>query len=193
MTPKLVLLNGAPGSGKSTVAGVLVDECPLALLLDIDSLRARLGQWSHDPTAAGLAARRLALAMIDTHLKTGLDVLVPQFLFRLPFVLQLEQVASGADANFVEIVLVSSPAEAAKRFEARAVSPDPNHQSAAFLQQVPGAKPIEELYDAMIEMLRERPNTRFVNSIPGDIEGTCAAVRTAITAASNDDRVVRTQ
>jgi len=187
VTPILVLINGAPGSGKSTVARVLVDEHPLALLLDIDTVRARLGQWRLDPMAAGLAARRLALAMIETHLGAGLAVFVPQFLFRLPFLLQLEQITNAAGAGFVEIALVSSPVEAANRFEARAASADPNHRNAALLQEAPGARPIEERYDAMMEMLRERPNTRFVESIPGDIEGTCAAVRAAISDASNRD------
>lgn len=81
---RLILINGAPGSGKSTLARMLVDQHPLALLLDIDTLRGQLGRWSDDPPAAGMAARRLALAMIRIHLVAGHDVVVPQFLFRLP-------------------------------------------------------------------------------------------------------------
>ncbi len=81
---RLILINGAPGSGKSTLARMLVDEQPLALLLDIDTLRGQLGQWSDDPVAAGMAARRLALAMIHTHLVAGHDVVVPQFFFASP-------------------------------------------------------------------------------------------------------------
>jgi predicted kinase len=173
----LVLINGAPGSGKSTLARLLVDERPLSLLLDIDTLRGQLGQWSADPQAAGLAARRLALAMIGTHLVEGLDVVVPQFLFRMPFILELEQVAVESGARFVEIALVSSPEEAAARFAARAESSDSNHQDAVRLQQAAGAQPIEELYAALVEMLRGRPATQFVESAPGDIAGTFAIVR----------------
>ena len=133
---RLILINGAPGSGKSTLARMLVDEQPLALLLDIDTLRGQLGQWSDDPVAAGMAARRLALAMIHTHLVAGHDVVVPQFLFRLPFILELEQ--------------------------------------------APGAQPIEELYAVMLNMLRERPATLFVDSVPGDISGTFTALQQVI-------------
>ena len=173
----LVLINGAPGSGKSTLARLLVDERPLALLLDIDTLRGQLGQWSSNPQAAGMTARRLALAMIRTHLGAHLDVVAPQFLFRAPFILELEQVAAECGAAFVEIALVSSGEEAAARFAARAESDDPNHQDAMRLQQTAGARPIEELYAAMIDMLRTRPSTQFVESIPEDIDGTLAAMR----------------
>lgn len=177
---RLILINGAPGSGKSTLARMLVDEQPLALLMDIDTLRGQLGQWSDDPVAAGMAARRLALAMIHTHLVAGHDVVVPQFLFRLPFILELERVASESDGRFVEIALVSSPQEAAARFTARSDSNDPNHQDAVRLQQAPGAQPIEELYAVMLNMLRERPATLFVDSVPGDISGTFTALQQVI-------------
>ncbi len=176
----LALINGAPGSGKSTLARMLVDERPLALVLDIDTVRGQLGQWEADPGAAGMAARRLALAMIRTHLESGLDVFVPQFLFRAPFIFELERAAAKAGARFVEIALVSSAEEAATRFEARSGSNDSNHRDAMRLQQAAGAQSIEQLYGAMLGMLHERPGTVFVDSAPGDIEGTLARVRRAL-------------
>lgn len=42
---RLVLINGAPASGKSTLAQMYVDEHPLTLALDIDVVRAMLGRW----------------------------------------------------------------------------------------------------------------------------------------------------
>jgi predicted kinase len=177
----LILINGAPGSGKSTLARLLVDERPLALLLDIDTLRGHLGQWDADPQAAGVTARRLALAMIHTHLEAGLDVVVPQFLFRPVFIVALEHAAREVGGRFVEIALVSSPEEATARFAARSASMDPNHQDAVRLQQAAGSRSIEELYEEMIAMLQqERPGTRFVRSILGDIPGTLHLVRIAI-------------
>lgn len=177
----VILVNGAPGSGKSTLARLLVDDRPLALLLDIDTLRSQLGQWDADPQAAGMTARRLALAMIRTHLGADLDVVVPQFLFRAPFILELERTAQETGGRFVEIALVSSPQEAAARFAARTDSNDPNHRDAVQLQQAAEARPIEELYRDMIAMLQqERPATRFVESIPGDVLQTLISVRSAI-------------
>lgn len=162
------------------MARLVVSELPLALLLDIDLLRGQLGRWRDDPESAGIAARRLALAMIRAHLEAGFEVVVPQFLVRLPFVLELEQVAAEAGCPFVEIVLVSDPDEAAARFAARGASLDPVHRDAALLQQAPGARPIEELYVAMLEMTASRPGTRVVASVPGDIDGTLARVRAVL-------------
>ena len=179
--PMLMLINGAPGSGKSTLARLLVDERPLALLLDIDTLRGQLGQWEADPQTAGMTARRLALAMIRTHLSAGLDVVVPQFLFRSAFIEELDGVAREAASEFIEIALVSSPEEATARFAARSSSDDPNHRDAVRLQQAAGAKPIEELYSAMTAMLeQERPQTRYVDSVAGDINGTFARLQAAL-------------
>ena len=53
----LVLLNGPPASGKSTIAARLVGGRPLALNLDIDVIRSLLGDWKARPPEAGVAAR----------------------------------------------------------------------------------------------------------------------------------------
>jgi hypothetical protein len=60
---RLILINGAPGSGKSTLARMFVHDHPLALALDIDTVRGMLGRWLDEPTQAGLIARRMALEM----------------------------------------------------------------------------------------------------------------------------------
>ena len=54
--PTLLLLNGPPASGKSTLARQLVAGRRLALALDIDVLRGQLSGWLDDPEAAGNAA-----------------------------------------------------------------------------------------------------------------------------------------
>ena len=50
-----------------------------------------LGAWLEHPAEAGLIARRLALAMARVQLGDGRDVVVPQFLGRLEFVLALQE------------------------------------------------------------------------------------------------------
>jgi predicted kinase len=180
---RLVLINGAPASGKSTIAAALADESPLTLVLDIDSVRGSLGRWSDDPTAAGLAARRLALAMIREHLGAGHDVIVPQFLKAPEFADALVDAARSAGAGYVEIVLLSDPADAAARFEARAGSADRNHRDAAELQRRSTAEPIEKLYSDMTAMIGRRPFAHRVRTVEGRPEQAVAAVR-AILAAS---------
>jgi predicted kinase len=60
---RLVLINGAPGSGKLTVAHRLAQDHPLDLALDIDVVEHPLGQWRADMTTACRHARRLALGL----------------------------------------------------------------------------------------------------------------------------------
>jgi len=178
---RLIFLNGAPGSGKSTLARRLVDSRPLALLLDVDTLRGQLGDWQRDPGAAGLAARRIALEMARTHLATSADVVVPQFLRRPDFIDQLRQVTEDVGAEFVLAALVSSPEEAAARFQARSTSTEQNHRDAVELQQAPGARLVEDLYEGMMEMLATYDDVRYVESVRGDVDGTFATLVRRIT------------
>ncbi|WP_185277442.1 AAA family ATPase [Leifsonia shinshuensis] len=124
MSPRLILINGAPASGKTTLARAWcarhAAELPLAL--DIDALRAMLGGWQDDLHAAGLAARELAVAAISVHLASGRDVMVPQYLRRVEFVERLEATAANCGAVFVETALRIDAATAAERFDRRAAS-----------------------------------------------------------------------
>ena len=79
----LVLLNGPPASGKSTLAARFVSEHPMALNLDVDVIRGLLRRWIDQPVDAGLAARRLAIPMTQAHLESGHHVIVPQFVGRV--------------------------------------------------------------------------------------------------------------
>ncbi|HEV2886883.1 MAG TPA: AAA family ATPase, partial [Jatrophihabitans sp.] len=67
----LLLLNGPPGVGKSTLARLLVRDHPLALCLDIDLLRRSIGRWDEHPRESGLLARDIAVAAARVHLLSG--------------------------------------------------------------------------------------------------------------------------
>jgi predicted kinase len=128
----LIFLNGPSASGKSTLAARLVERRPLALNIDI--VRGQLGRWLDDPNAAGLAARALALAMIDTHLRAGHDVVIPQFLARPDFIEELSRTAHAADAHFVELALEIPRSDAIAAFVERSADPaDQTHVDAAAL------------------------------------------------------------
>lgn len=178
--PDLILLNGAPASGKSTLARLLADDQDLTLVLDIDTIRGLLTRWEAAPTPAGHAARRLALSMCRTHLSAGNDVVVPQFLQREAFILELASVAAEAGARFIEICLTNSPEIASSMFASRASSDEPNHRAAKLLQEDPEAVPVSDLYNTMIGMLAARPQTIFVESVPDDVGRSLKNLRTAI-------------
>ena len=98
--PKLVLLNGPPAVGKSTLARRYADDRPLTLVLEIDVVRGLLGAWLEDPQRSGWAARMIALGMARTHLEAGHDVIVPQLLTRREFVEMLREETEASGATF---------------------------------------------------------------------------------------------
>ncbi|MBT0771543.1 AAA family ATPase [Kineosporia sp. J2-2] len=179
---RLVLLNGAPASGKSTLAKVYLAARPMTLGLDVDTVRGMLGGWLERPVEAGLAARELAVAMARVHLLAGHDVLVPQYLGRLDFVLRLETLAGETGVPFVEIALVSDAADAVARFGRRATAPQTQeHRDAAALQErVGGAGELAQMHERLLAVIAARPATRTVVTVDGDVEGTYQRLVTAL-------------
>ncbi|MFC0545265.1 AAA family ATPase [Kutzneria chonburiensis] len=157
----LLLLNGPPGVGKSTVAARYVDDHPLALNLDIDVLRAQLGRWQDDLTSAGLAARDLAVAMARTHLLAGHDVVVPQFLGRPEFIDRLAALAVDVGVRFVEAILLDSKENTRRRFQER----DDTSKAVDPLE-------LSTMYDRLLALAETRPQARIVPTT--DIDGTYA-------------------
>lgn len=174
----LILLNGPPASGKSTVAERLVAMRPLALDLDIDLIRGQLGRWLDQPADAGVAARALALSMMDTHLGAGHDVVVPQFLARPDFIEELEQAAARAGAIFVELALELSRSDAVAAFESRRRQPTRSTHRAAtdVVDRATSSDPVGEMYDALQLLLAQRGPVRRVEVVRGDIDQTLEAL-----------------
>ncbi len=80
--PFLILVNGRPGIGKSTLVRRYVDDHPLALNVDVDAIRTSMGQWA-DFTESMILARNLGTAMARLHLTAGHDVVIPQVVARV--------------------------------------------------------------------------------------------------------------
>lgn len=172
--PRLVLINGAPGSGKSTLARRYAEDHPLTLVLDIDVVRGMLGRWIDTPSDAGILARKLALQMAAVQIEEGHDVVVPQFLGRPDFILELDAFCAESGAEFIEIALVSDPDDAVRRFTRRSRNPeDATHHDAAALQQRHGGdSAVATMYQAMLDTIEQRPNTRLVETVDGELDAT---------------------
>lgn len=170
--PRLIVLNGPPGVGKSTIAQRYVDDHPLAMNLDLDSVRRLLGHWRDAPTEAGLLARRLTLTMARAHLATGRDVVLAQYLGNPRFLQQAEDVAAEAGAQFVEVVLMTDREDAIRRFAARtAEAARPAHVEAGELvAQYGGPDALFAMYDRLLLVLAHRPRAQIVNCPSGEVE-----------------------
>lgn len=146
-TPRLVLVNGMPGVGKSTLAERYRREHPGVLCVEADRLRGWIGG---DPADHAEAARRLGLAMVAAHLETGHDVVVPQLVARADQLDRFERVAAGAGAELVEVLLVDDAVESRVPDEA-----------------VPH---LLEYAEGLAALVRTRPRTHLVRGVAGDVD-----------------------
>lgn len=175
----LLLLNGPPGIGKSTVARRLCSRHALSLCLDIDMLRRSLGQWMEHPQDSGALARELALAAAERHLCAGHRVVVPQFLGRRPFVERLEQLATDVGAPFDHVALMDDEASAGLRFLGRAYAPDATDQHREAAAMSGGEEGFTEMYAALLGVL-EACDVAVVQSAEHHVDETSALVRAAV-------------
>jgi predicted kinase len=159
--PKLVLLNGPPAVGKSTIARRYADEHPLTLVLEIDVVRSLLGAWLDEWQRSGHVAREIALAMARTHLEAGHDVIVPQLLTRRPFVELLQATAKRACATFYEIVLLDERDVVLARLEQRS-EPDGAFSSRALMEKQGNAP--GDAYDEFVAAVAARPDAVVIHS-----------------------------
>jgi predicted kinase len=117
--PSLIHLNGPPGIGKSTLAQMYVDDHPGVLNLDIDHVLWLIGGWQDNVGESLTMARSIGLSMATTHLRSGHDVVLPQFTGRLNEIERFEAVAQESDALFCEIMLMDTKERSVERFSRR--------------------------------------------------------------------------
>jgi len=160
--PRLVLINGAPGSGKSSMAQALAKEEVMALALDVDGIKHSLGLWDEDPSASGLHARRLSLALAESQLSAGYDLVLGQYLPRTSFIEALETLAKRLDVRFVEFILDLDRSTLAARLALR--THDPQRPEHVVNNRLVGPEDAGRLVES-IELLRPvRPRAIWVDA-----------------------------
>lgn len=173
--PLLLLLNGPPAAGKSTLARRYAADHPLTLVLDVDLIRRTIGGWQDHPQESGLLARAAALAAARAHLDAGHDVVVPQLLARPGFAEQLEAPARELGAAFAEIVLELPADVAVRRFVRRTIdSSNPVHHEAAHMAGLAGGDAhLRELHRDLAGYVSTRPGAVRIDATR-DVETTYA-------------------
>ncbi|MFJ4163920.1 AAA family ATPase [Microbacterium sp. NPDC089698] len=172
---RVVLINGAPGSGKSTVAQMLSAQSRMAMALDIDQIKHSLGGWEDDSFSSGLHARRLALALVDEQLRSGGDVFLGQYLARTDFIEALEAASERRQASFHEFILDIDGDQLARRLRGRSESPSrPEH---AINNRLVGPADALQFVQSLANLRASRPSAIWIdaNGSPEEIAGSISA------------------
>lgn len=127
---RLILLNGPPGAGKSTLAEALADRHRGLRALDVDVVKHALASWPSDPREAGLTAREQVLEQARTELEAGRSVIIGQYLARPEFPAALAELADQVSARFTHVVLELPAADLQRRLRSRRRAPTRPEQAA---------------------------------------------------------------
>jgi predicted kinase len=176
---RLILLNGAPGVGKSTLATRYAAEHPGTLRCDIDVLRTMIGGWEDDYAGAGGLIRPAALGLIAAYLQESGDVVLPQLIARPTELAKFERAASDAGAEFVHVLLLAGPETCHVRFEARGTDQPHLRATRQTVEEAGGVEVVAGYRQALVELAAGRPDTLQVDA-SGSADQTYAAVLAAI-------------
>ncbi len=155
--------------GKSTLARWYVDDHPGALNLEIDIVASLVGGWRDDFYGVLAAARNMALAMAEAHLRSGSDVIVPQLETSVDEAARFQNVAERVGADYVEVVLRVEPAEQMKRFAARSTDTELNAHIGRVVAAEGGAALLRRVNQRLDTYLGQRPSARHLETAGADV------------------------
>jgi predicted kinase len=163
-TPKVILLNGFAGSGKTTIARMYVDYHPLSIVIEGDELIVNIGDWLKNEDRARDLVFKLTKTMVATALKEGHDIILPYLVTNPEEAAEIEQIAHVHNANYYEFYLATEKVHAIERLLSRGTWGEAG-LSPLSKEDIPR---IEELYSHMESALQLRPKSVHIQIEEGN-------------------------
>lgn len=182
MKPKLIVINGPCGIGKSTLAKRYGQDNPLTLQLDIDNVWAMLSHWREEKDISSQLSKKIAIEMARVNLEAGHDVVIPQIIQKVELADTFRALANSCEAEYAEIVLIVDKEEAVRRFVKRGQDEGnpTGFRPGGVLEREGGEKKLAEMYDNMLSALVGRQDVIKIEPALGDIDRTYAEIRSSL-------------
>lgn len=150
------------------MSAMYADQHHGVLNLDIDQVVRLIGGWRENFRATVGAGRELALGMLETHLRAGHDIVMPQLVTNVEQATRFEAAASRAGGEYREIVLLADKQRLIDRLTNR------DHYLDELLESSP--KLVARVHDHLTAYLQHRPNCVVLPTDGHDPAQTYAAV-----------------
>lgn len=151
---KLIILNGSPAAGKSTVAEKLHTDLPMSLLADVDSWRKLVSGWREHREESLMNAYKFTVAAVDAYLATGNSVIVDKAIRGEDIIDALIEAGKKNNAEIYEFILTASKEIITKRAEERGF-----HENGLLTPEK-----VVELWNYAQELIDKRPNAIVIDT-----------------------------
>jgi len=152
---KLIIINGAPGVGKSTVAEKLHAELLLSFLIVIDTWWKQISNWRENRKESQRLVYKIALVSIDAYLEEGKDVIVDKAILNdIKTLDELVRIGERHGAEVFELVLMASKEVVLERATQRGF----NKQGLLTPEEA------EKLWELSQDLKETRPNAVIIDT-----------------------------
>jgi predicted kinase len=163
---KLIILNGPPGVGKSTIAVRLHQELPSSVLIDVDELRRSIPDYKERRQESLLLAYEKTAEAIGDLLKRGQSVIIDKSISQSDTLDSLIEVGKRYDAEIYEFLLFADKSTVQARADERGYRPG------SLLTR----ERVGEQWDKADMLRKERPEAIVIDTAHASVEDVLSTI-----------------